>query len=68
MNGDVKCIIFSTRRPLWERAVEDAVAPVVRRFQNKVNTKGLSKLTALTVEDCKIMREAYERCSELLHR
>ncbi len=54
-------------RPLWERAVEDAVSPVVRRFQNKVDTKGLSKLTTLTIEDCQIMREAYGRCSKLLH-
>lgn len=54
-------------RPLWERAVEDAVSPVVRRFQNKVDTKGLSKLTTLTIEDCQTMREAYGRCSKLLH-
>jgi len=54
-------------RPLWERAVEDAVAPVVRRFQNNVDTKGLSKLTVLTLEDCKVMREGYSRCSKLLH-
>lgn len=54
-------------RTTWERAVEDAVAPVIKRLANKVDTKGLSKLTAITVDDCKVMREAYGRCSNLLH-
>jgi ABC-type transport system involved in cytochrome c biogenesis ATPase subunit len=54
-------------RLLWERAVEDAVSPVVSRFKNKVKTAGLAKLTAITKKDCELMREAYGRCSKLLH-
>jgi len=54
-------------RTTWERTVEEAVAPVIRRLGNKVDTKNLPKLTVLTLEDCRAMREAYGRCSELLH-
>jgi hypothetical protein len=54
-------------RTLWERAVEESVAPVVKRLQNKVNTGGLSKVTAITLEDCDAMQKGYGRCSKLLH-
>ena len=51
----------------WERAVEEAVGPVIKRLSNKVETKGLAKVTTLTMDDCKQMRQAYGRCSTLLH-
>ena len=51
----------------WERAVEEAVGPVIKRLSNKVETKGLGKVTALTMDDCDKMRQAYGRCSTLLH-
>jgi hypothetical protein len=51
----------------WERAVEEAISPVFKRMSEKVRTKGLSKVTALTIDDCTEMREAYGRCSTLLH-
>ena len=54
-------------RATWERAVEEAVAPVIKRLSNKVETRGLAKVTMLTMEDCKRMRQAYGRCSMLLH-
>jgi hypothetical protein len=54
-------------RTAWERAVEDAVAPVLRRLSNKVQTAGLVKLTAITVSDCEEVRDAFGRCSALLH-
>ena len=54
-------------RSSWERAVEEAVGPVIRRLSNKVETKGLAKLTTLTMEDCRKMRQGYGRCSTLLH-
>lgn len=54
-------------RTTWERAVEDALSPVIKRLANKVDTKGLPKLTVLTMDDCKVMRQAYGRCSALLH-
>ena len=51
----------------WERAVEEAISPVFKRMSKKVETKGLSKITALTMHDCTGMRKAYGRCSTLLH-
>ncbi len=51
----------------WERAVEEAVAPVIKRLSNKVQTAGLGKVTTITMDDCFVMREAYGRCSKLLH-
>jgi energy-coupling factor transporter ATP-binding protein EcfA2 len=54
-------------RTTWERAVEEAIAPVFKRLSNKVDTKGLAKLTTLTMDDCIKMRLAYGRCSNLLH-
>lgn len=54
-------------RTCWERAVEEVVGPVVRRLSRKVDTTGLIKLTVLTDTDCATMREAFGRCSALLH-
>ncbi len=54
-------------RTSWERAVEEVLGPVFKRLSNKVNTPGLAKVTAVTIEDCAVMRKAFGRCSELLH-
>lgn len=54
-------------RTTWERAVEEIVGPVIRRLSRKVDTTGLIKLTVLTDVDCTAMREAFGRCSALLH-
>lgn len=54
-------------RETWERVVEEAVSPVLNRLGSKVNTPGLAKMTAIELDDCKAMREAYGRCSRLLH-
>lgn len=54
-------------RTCWERAVEDTVAPVLRRLSHKVTTPGLVRMTAITRQDCEDMRDAYGRCSALLH-
>jgi energy-coupling factor transporter ATP-binding protein EcfA2 len=54
-------------RTTWERAVEEVVGPVIRRLSRKVDTTGLIKLTVLTDADCAAMREAFGRCSALLH-
>jgi len=51
----------------WERAVEEAISPVFKRMSERVQTKGLLKITVLTLDDCTEMREAYGRCSSLLH-
>lgn len=65
---DMKVRSFELQlRTAWERAVEEVVGPVVRRLSRKVDTKNLIKLTVLTDADCQAMREAYGRCSELLH-
>ena len=54
-------------RDSWERAVEEALSPVYKRLSDKVETRGLAKVTVLTKDDCEKMREAYGRCSPLLH-
>ena len=54
-------------REAWERAVEDAVSPVIKRLAKKVQTDGLIRLTVLQEQDCHDMRDAYGRCSQLLH-
>jgi energy-coupling factor transporter ATP-binding protein EcfA2 len=54
-------------RTAWERAVEEVIGPVVRRLSRKVDTTGLIKLTIITEADCTTMREAFGRCSALLH-
>lgn len=54
-------------RTTWERAVEEVVGPVIRRLSRKVDTTGLIKLTVLTDADCTAMRDAFGRCSALLH-
>jgi len=54
-------------RDLWERAVEQALSPVYSRFDYKVDTKNLVKVTVLTGTDCTTMRAAFGRCSKLQH-
>ena len=54
-------------RKAWERAVEDAVSPVIKRLAKEVRTEGLIRLTVLQEQDCHNMRDAYRRCSQLLH-
>lgn len=54
-------------RTIWERAVEEVIGPVIKRLSRKVDTTGLIKLTVLTDGDCYKMREAFGRCSALLH-
>ena len=54
-------------REAWERAVEDVVSPVIKRLAKKVQIDGLIRLTVLQEQDCHDMREAYGRCSQLLH-
>ncbi len=54
-------------RVTWERAVEEALSPVFKRLSDKVDTTGLAKVTVLKIDDCNKMREAYGRCSPLLH-
>ena len=40
---------------------------MIRRLSRKVDTSGLRKLIILTDADCTVMREAFSRCSALLH-
>jgi len=54
-------------RDAWEIAVEESVGHVIRRLSNEVKTAGLVKLTAITIDDCEIMRNGFRRCSEVLH-
>ncbi|WP_454281093.1 AAA family ATPase [Sphingomonas sp. Marseille-Q8236] len=59
--------IAGVLRDTWETAVEEAVGHVIRRLSQKVDTKGLIKLTVVTRADCEVMRDGYGRCSEMLH-
>jgi hypothetical protein len=59
--------IVGALRDTWEIAVEEVVGHVLRRLSHDVKTGGLVKLTAVTVEDCETMRDAFGRCSERLH-
>jgi ABC-type proline/glycine betaine transport system ATPase subunit len=54
-------------REAWERAVENAVSPVIKRLARKVNTDGLIQLTIFQEQDCHVMRDSYGRCSQWLH-
>jgi hypothetical protein len=54
-------------RQLWERAVEEVLSPVYRRFDSKVKTPGLIKTTVITEADCQAMREAFRWCSTHEH-
>ena len=55
-------------RDTWESAVEGAVAPVLRTFSSKIDTRGFAKLSAITMQDADEMRAGYGRCSALLHK
>lgn len=59
--------LLEQTREAWEGAIEAAIAPVLSRFSNNVDTKGFSKLSAIGQEDAVKMREGYGRCSILLH-
>ena len=60
--------LIDSLRQAWEAAVEDAIAPVLRTFSSKVNTKGFAKLSAITEQHAKTMRHHYGECSILLHK
>ena len=55
-------------RDTWESAVEGVVAPVLRTFSSKIDTRGFFKLSAITLQDADAMRAGYGRCSTLLHK
>ncbi len=59
--------IVERLRQSWERAVEEVISPVLSRFSHKVNTKGFKLLSAITEADHDEMRNAYGRCSVLIH-
>jgi hypothetical protein len=50
-------------RKLWERAVEEAVSPVLTRWTHKVNTPGFIQLSVITEQDSAEMRKGYGICS-----
>lgn len=60
--------LIDSLRQTWESSVEDAISPVLRTFSSKVDTKGFAKLSAITEEDAKVMRNHYGQCSLLLHK
>jgi energy-coupling factor transporter ATP-binding protein EcfA2 len=65
-NGHANSFSIQLRK-CWERAVAEALSPVVERFSASIETKNIWKIAALEVSDCLDMRRAYKRCSELNH-
>jgi hypothetical protein len=51
----------------WERAAETCVAPVVRRYNNRVHPGGLRQLTVLTDQDFFDLNEGYDFASTYCH-
>lgn len=51
----------------WERAAETCVAPVVRRYNNRVHPGGLRQLTVLTDQDFSDLNEGYNFASTYCH-
>ncbi len=60
-------VVADQVRKGWERAVEEVLSPVLKRFSNKVDTSRLMAITPLTPDDCVVVRDAFGRCSALLH-
>lgn len=55
-------------REIWESAVEKTLSPAIKRFSNKLETRGIFKISVLTKDDCEKMREAYGWCSKNCHK
>jgi energy-coupling factor transporter ATP-binding protein EcfA2 len=51
----------------WERAAETCVAPVVRRYNNRVHPAGLRQLTVLTDQDFSDLKEGYDFACTYCH-
>ena len=51
----------------WERAAETCVAPVVRRYNNRVHPAGLRQLTVLTDQDFSDLNEGYKFACTYCH-
>ena len=60
--------ILSELRDTWEAGVEEISTARTADLLQKVNTRGLSRLSAIRLEDAQNMRTAYGRCSVLLHK
>lgn len=54
-------------RRTWERAVEDALKPVLSRFSNKIHFSGVARVAALEPSDCTIIQQANQRISPRMH-
>lgn len=63
---EVKSLVRDLRE-IWELAVEDILSPAIKRFSNKLETRGIFRISVLEEDDCKHMRDSYKRCSELCH-
>lgn len=63
--ADAVAKIYSRLRSTWERALEDvALAGVVTRHRDYINTKDLAKVTALLPADVEAFQAAFKRCCD----
>lgn len=59
--------IYSRLRATWERAIEDvAFCGVVNRYRDYIDTRSIMKVTVLDERDCRIMRDGFKKCSDLI--
>jgi len=59
--------LYGRLREAWETAVAEMIAPVISRFKRDVATKNLSKLSIITLDDCRTVDEQRAKCSLYQH-
>jgi energy-coupling factor transporter ATP-binding protein EcfA2 len=59
---------YANLRASWERGLEDiALARVVLRHRDYIDTKNLKRVSVLTDADCDTFRAAFNKCSDIVN-
>jgi hypothetical protein len=60
--------VYANLRASWERGLEDiALARVVLRHRDYIDTKNLKRVSVLTDADCDTFRAAFNKCSDIVN-
>jgi hypothetical protein len=60
--------VYANLRASWERGLEDiALARVILRHRDYIDTKNLKRVSALTDADCDAFRAAFNKCSDIVN-
>jgi energy-coupling factor transporter ATP-binding protein EcfA2 len=60
--------VYANLRASWERGLEDvALARVVLRHRDYIDTKNLIRVSVLTDADCDAFRAAFNKCSDIVN-